>query len=366
MTPPHPSMERKRIAGFDVARALAVLGMTVVHFNLVMTDGATPRRWSAVMMSLLDGRPAALFMMLAGMGMSLLAAKADTAGGPAKTDAMLRRRGLLLLLFGFLNLMIWEGDILRVYGVSLLAAPWLLRRSARTLLTGAGCFAALFCLLFLLLDYSRNWNWSAMKYHGLWTVSGAVRNLFFDGFRAVFPWTGLLILGLWLGRLDWSRPGVARTAVWAGLGTAAATALASGLLLGWTERSPQPGLDRESAVALFGLLSMPPLPLFLFNAGGCALAVTGASVLAAERWRESLPVRALAATGRMAFTWYIAHIVLGLGGVVALGWTESTPGQALAAAGVFLLAAMAVSLWWTGRFAQGPLEFLLRAAGGGR
>ncbi|MDB6132081.1 MAG: hypothetical protein JWM59_324 [Verrucomicrobiales bacterium] len=244
MTVPQPSTDRKRIAGFDVARALAVLGMTVVHFNLVMTAGGTSRKWSAVMMSLLDGRPAAVFMMLAGMG------------------------------------------------ISLLAAPWLIRRSGRTLLISAGCFAALFCVLFFLLDYSRNWDWSAMRYHGLGTVSGAVRNLFFDGFRAVFPWTGLLIAGLWLGRLEWSRPRVARTAVWGGLGTAAVTALASGLLLGWTERWPQPGLDRESAVALFGLLSMPPLPLFLFNAGGCALAVTGACVLAAERWREILPVRA--------------------------------------------------------------------------
>ncbi|MDB6135287.1 MAG: hypothetical protein JWM59_3530 [Verrucomicrobiales bacterium] len=366
MTPPDSFKDRKRIAGFDVARALAVLGMTVVHFNLVMTAAGTPRKWSAVMMSLLDGRPAAVFVMLAGMGVSLLAARTDAAGGPAGTDAMLRQRGLLLLVLGFLNLMIWEGDILRVYGVSLLLAPWLIRRGGRTLLTVAGCFAALFCLLFFLLDYSRNWDWSAMKYHGLWTPSGAVRNLFFDGFRSVFPWTGLLISGLWLGRLDWSCPRVARTAVWAGLGTVAVTALASGLLLGWTERWPQPGLDRESAVALFGLLSMPPLPLFLLNAGGCALAVTGACVLAAERWRESLPVRALAATGRMAFTWYIAHIVIGLGGVAALGWTESTPGKALAAASAFFLAAMAVSLRWTGRFAHGPLEYLLRAAGRGR
>lgn len=366
MTSPQPSTDRKRVVGLDVARALAVLGMTVVHFNLVMTAGGTPRKWSAVMMFLLDGRPAAVFVMLAGMGVSLLSAGADRAGTPAMTDAMLRRRGLLLLLLGFLNLMIWEGDILRVYGVSLLLVPWLIRRSGRTLLTVAGVVAALFCVLFSLLDYSRNWDWSAMKYHGLWTVPGAVRNLFFDGFRSVFPWSGLLIFGLWLGRLDWSRSKVARTAVWGGMGTVAATALASSLLVGWTEQHPQPGLDRESAVALFGLLSMPPLPLFLFDAGGCALAVTGACILAAERWRQSLPVRALAATGRMAFTWYIGHIVLGLGGIVALGWTESTPGQALAAAGAFFLAAMMVSLWWTGRFAHGPLEFLLRATGGGR
>jgi hypothetical protein len=43
--------------------------------------------------------------------------------GQKTIAAILRRRGLLLLAVGFLNLTIWEGDILRVYGVSLLIVP---------------------------------------------------------------------------------------------------------------------------------------------------------------------------------------------------------------------------------------------------
>ena len=34
----------------------------------------------------------------------------------------LTNRGLFLLVVGFVNLLIWPGDILRVYGVSLLIA----------------------------------------------------------------------------------------------------------------------------------------------------------------------------------------------------------------------------------------------------
>ena len=43
------------------------------------------------------------------------------------------RRGVFLLLAGYLNLVVWSGDILRVYGVSLLLAAWLLRSPGRTL-----------------------------------------------------------------------------------------------------------------------------------------------------------------------------------------------------------------------------------------
>src|ERR1035441_7941223 len=202
-----------RLEGLDVSRSLAILGMMVVHFMLVMTDGMPPERWSDSLLNLLDGRAAATFVILAGMGVTLMARKAkDPTGTPNQETiaAILRRPGLLLLAVGFLNLTIWEGDILRVYGVSLLIAPWLIWRSSRTLLLTAMGFVLAFGVLFVAFDYGQNWDWTALKYHGLWTASGLVRNLFYDGFRSVFPWTGLLLFGVCLGRSDWSDANVAR------------------------------------------------------------------------------------------------------------------------------------------------------------
>jgi len=190
--------QSQRIEGLDVSRSLAILGMMVVHFMLVMTDGAPPENWSSFLLNLLDGRAAATFVILAGMGVTLMARKAQPpTGTPSQTTiaAILRRRGLLLLAVGFLNLTIWEGDILRVYGVSLLIVPWLVWRSSRVVLLAAMGFVLAFGVLFVVVDYSQNWDWSTMTYHGLWTASGLVRNLFYDGFRSVFPWTGLLLLG---------------------------------------------------------------------------------------------------------------------------------------------------------------------------
>ncbi len=359
-------MSQHRIVGFDVARSLAIFGMFVVHFMLVMTDGMPPEKWSDSLLRLLDGRPAATFVILAGIGVTLRSNRPAGPGAASERRGIgttFRRRGLLLLAFGFLNLTIWQGDILRVYGVSPLIVPWLIWRQPRALLITGLAFVLGFCLLLALFNYDRNWDWNTMTYHRLWTPAGLLRNLLYDGFRSVFPWTGLLVLGMWLGRLDWSTEAVRRKAMTWGLGLLVSTSALSTALVSWLSRHPRSGVDQQSATALFGLQSMPPLPIFLLNAIGCALLIIGACVLLERRCREGWLVRALAATGRMAFTWYVAHIVIGLGGVIALGWTQATHVEALGTALGFFVAAVATSHWWSKRFSAGPLESILRRAG---
>ena len=155
-----------------------------------------------------------------------------------------------------------------------------------------------------------------------------------------------------------------RAMAW-GLGLVAGTVMLSTSLLQWLGSHPQPGLDAATATALLGLRSMPPLPIFLLNAAGCALFVIGASVLAERRWRDAGVIKGLAATGRMAFTWYMAHIIIGLGGVILLGWTRTSHAQALLTAIGFFAIAVAVSVRWRQRFAAGPLEYVLRRIGRG-
>jgi len=61
-----------RIEGYDLARALAILGMVVVHFALVMSsERADEGGWASKLIQLLDGRAAATFMVLAGVGITL-------------------------------------------------------------------------------------------------------------------------------------------------------------------------------------------------------------------------------------------------------------------------------------------------------
>ena len=127
----------QRIAGYDLARAVAIFGMVVHHFELTMVADADPLSGLARWMIIFDGRPAALFLILAGVGITLLSRRAVDSGDVAQIARVrmtFLKRGLLLFGLGYLNLLVWPGDILRIYGVSLVLAAWLFDASDRRLL----------------------------------------------------------------------------------------------------------------------------------------------------------------------------------------------------------------------------------------
>ncbi len=352
-----------RILGYDVARSMAMLGMIVVHFGLVMAMDQGRPAWSAWILHGLDGRAAATFVVLAGVGLTLrsrraVAARDDRAIGPVRRALI--RRGAFLLAMGFVNLLVWPGDILRVYGVSLMVAASLVDASDRRLLGVALGFILGFLALLLVLDYETHWDWSTMTYHRLWTPSGVVRNLFYDGFRSVFPWTGLLIFGMWLGRRDLQDRAVNARVVLAAVATSAMAGLVSWCLVESFRAHPR-GMDDATIKALFGTESMPPLPLFLLSAGGAAVAVIALCVRAAEAWPVAPWVAPLAAMGQMALTWYVLHILVGLGTVIALGLAAREPLPVGQACGVlFFSIAVLISWLWRRRFRIGPLEWVMR------
>ncbi|HKI30797.1 MAG TPA: heparan-alpha-glucosaminide N-acetyltransferase domain-containing protein [Gemmataceae bacterium] len=355
-----------RVAGYDIARALAILGMVVVHFSLVMAADRSGPVWLAEVLGFLDGRAAATFVVLAGVGITLLSRRAVASADPAavaRTRKTLVCRGLFLLVIGFLNLLVWPGDILRIYGVSLLLTARLITATDRRLFLGALGYALGFVVLFIVVDFGKNWEWETLTYKRLWTPSGLVRNLFFDGFRSVLPWTGFVFFGMWLGRLNLRDRAVNRRVLLAGVGVVVLAEVTSWLCVRYFLAHPH-GMDAETVKALFGSESMPALPLFLLAAGGTAVAILASSVRVAEACPPRL-LRPLTATGQMALTWYFAHIFLGLGAVVALGLVSAEPLPVAAGCGLLFFAVAVLSSWlWKKVFRHGPLERLMRAVAG--
>ncbi|CAL9577885.1 hypothetical protein SUDANB121_04999 [Nocardiopsis dassonvillei] len=97
-----------------------------------------------------DGRSYPMFAFLFGYGMVQLAMRQEAAGAsPADVNALLRRRNLWLLVFGFFHaLLLWFGDVLGAYGLAGLLLGWLfLRRRDTTLLVWAGVFTGLLAAL---------------------------------------------------------------------------------------------------------------------------------------------------------------------------------------------------------------------------
>jgi uncharacterized membrane protein YeiB len=338
--------------------------MIVVHFCIIGTEDRTTPPWMAEVLRRLDGRASAVFMILAGIGVSLMTHSALESADPADLGVARRtliRRGVGLLILGFLNLTVWAGDILRIYGISLFVAAFLISRSDRILLVCSALFPAAFMVAFHLIDFERNWDWSTFEYRNLWTVQGQLLNLFYNGFRSVLPWTGLLTLGMWIGRRDLAN----RARLMRGLLTGLVVAMSAEAFSAWLVRhfsvAPAAFGSPEVVSALLGTESMPALPMFLLATGGTAVTIIMVCCLAVE-WRPGRWWLPLAATGQMALTWYVAHILLGLGGFVVSGrvGTESLPHSAGLGVLFFVIALVCSTLRKVLGFQQGPLEAILR------
>ena len=63
----------QRIPGYDLARSLAIFGMVIVNYSSFMGGWGVGPGWLVWLVELLPGRAAAIFVVLAGVGMSLMA-----------------------------------------------------------------------------------------------------------------------------------------------------------------------------------------------------------------------------------------------------------------------------------------------------
>ena len=343
------SLQRSgRLDGLDLARFFALGAMVVVNFDVVMVTSGQP---SGVVAELFQGRAAATFVVLAGLGFGLQA----TRMGPDRFRPLALRRAVFLLLAGLLNMLIFPADIIHYYGAYfLLALPLAWARGwvlwVCMLLLGLG-----FVFLVLVLNYDAGWDWKNLHYEGLWTPVGFVRNLLFNGWHPVVPWFSFFLFGLWLSRASLSRRAVQLTALTLGSATLVGITWASSYL---TELVIT--IDAE-AVHLVGVEPVPPGPLYLIAGVGAASAAIGACLLLAPVLNKIGILRWLTRPGRQTLTFYIAHIFIGMGLMEGLGLLGTGDSQmALRWSAGFVVATVLIANLWSLRFAHGPLEWLMR------
>ncbi|MCX4242009.1 DUF418 domain-containing protein [Paraliomyxa miuraensis] len=340
-------MPSGRLPGYDVARAIAVLGMIMVdvRHEMLAYHGSSLLRW---LFDGIEGKAAALFVLLAGAGLSLRSHQRDEDYEPTIDYRPLVERALLLIALGLLLLHLWEYDILHFHGVYLLLAIPLLRAPSRALWLLA--VAAVWIAMVLAGEL----DWAVRP---TLTPGGVVRHVFFNGLYPVFPWIAFLLVGMAIGRLELGERRVRRRA----LAIAVAVALlAFGLdTLGRHERQHQ-------LLGLGGyadwLLTWPraPRPFFIVSGSAIAVATICGCIELSQRRGHSRRVLALVATGQLAFTIYFLHVVAIL---VPLehGFLRGEPLElAFAYAVACYGAALAFALWWRHRWRHGPLEGLLR------
>lgn len=98
---------KKRIIGIDVARALAVIGMIIVNFKVVF--GTAGANWLQSISGIFDGKAAATFVVLAGVGLALMtkgAIRDNNADKLRRARARIAKRALFLFAVGLSYLFI--------------------------------------------------------------------------------------------------------------------------------------------------------------------------------------------------------------------------------------------------------------------
>ena len=340
---------RRRLRGVDTARAVAVVGMVMVHF------GPFPAPDTALgnLYGLSHGRASVLFALLAGVGVALLTA-GRSGGRTSLTRGRLILRGALLLPLG-----LWLQDfehgalvILQYYGIYFVFVAFVLTLPDRWLLAGGAAVLVAGPLVYL-------WGQTVVPE---WYVRGETASLedpiskiaddlLLTGAYPLVTWAAPLLIGLWIGRRDLASARVRWWLLVLGLAVAVTAAFAAdGLSAAFGGLSGEPG---ESGFA--ALLTDQPhrqMPLWMLGSIGSACAVLGGMLLLADRLpRATWP---LAATGQLALTVYVGHLLL-LAALPELLKREAVT-EAFLTVGVFVLLTAAVCTLWRAVLPRGPLE----------
>lgn len=137
----------QRIIGIDVARALALFGMITVNFKVVLGSKGAP--WLQALAGFMEGKAAATFVVLAGVGLAFMTRKALETHDREKLKRAYRRilkRALFLFVLGLSYLWIWPTDILHFYGIYMLLALFFVPRENSWLWVGMGGGCCFHCL----------------------------------------------------------------------------------------------------------------------------------------------------------------------------------------------------------------------------
>ncbi len=321
-----------RIVGLDLARAAAIIGMLAAHVGDSGQRGNDVGGWDWLWIA--DGRPSAVFAVLAGVTISLMTASDRVGTGHAAIRVA--TRGLLLIAAGI---------VLDALGTPI-----------AIILGNLG-------VMFLVVIPAIRWTPRALAVAGLAVlVGGAVAFYFVEGawdgipvvdtvtseYYPVIAWAGYVLVGMAVGKLRLREPAVASALVGTG---AAGTAITYGAAIVVGAAAPW----REATGPWWASLEAHSTsPFEMVGNTFVALLVIGVCLWIARSTPLFFPALAF---GSMSLSTYTAHIV-----VIAIVGKEIVRQPSNVAFAVLTLSLMAGATVWRAFLGAGPLEKLLTVA----
>ena len=356
-----------RIDGYDVARAIAVFGMILVNYHSILLYNQKSPEWFATLANLLYGRAASLFVMLAGVGLVLMARRALQSYDPTALGQVRHRlfkRSVVLFFMGFLFMQWWKADILHFYGIYLIIGALLLKAPSRRLWGLVLVLLVTSALFFCFREGDPcigGWLMAPNR------VTKVFDDLFMNGYYPVFPWLIFLLIGMWIGRsVLMAETKVKQRVFLAALGILIAIEIAARTLppLVFAET----GHVDDGPLGLFLMADVFPItPLFSVSAAASAILVIITSLTLSRYHFFAGFIHAMRNTGKLSLTIYIMHIFIGLGlqkfyDIKAGG--EINPVTIIYFTFGFCLFSVFMANLWLKHFTRGPLEWLFRRLSG--
>jgi len=353
---------KERIIGIDIARALAVIGMIIVNFKIVL--GENGLSWVKSFASAFDGKAAATFVVLAGVGLALMtnsALRNNDNQKLKKARIRIAKRALFLFIVGLSYIVIWPADILHFYGIYMLVILLLLASNEKTILISAITLILLYPLLFAIWNYETGWNFDALEYLDFWTFNGFLRNLFFNGFHPVIPWTSFMLLGFWFGKQDLNSDRFIKKAFWVSSLAFIVIQILSRLSISFLSEG-----NEQTASELSGIIGtnpMPPLPIYMFNGIAISISIISVCIIIGKRFSTNKILLALNKTGQLALTFYVAHVIIGMGIIEAINPKKlgNYPIEfSVAYALAFSFLCVLFATYWLKKRKNGPIEWIMK------
>lgn len=333
-----------------MARALAIVGMVMVHIGPVRDAGGG---LLGAAYRTTHGRASIGFIVLAGIGVSLLAGdRSATRLAGATTRLMWRALILFPAGLALQTLDINVAVILQYYAVYFLVAAAAMRLDDRALVLLAATSATVGPVLLLWLERVAPglFQPGVPQWYDLARVT---RDILLTGYYPVVVWTAPLAVGIWLGRRDLRSPAVQRAFAGAGAAVAAAGFVLSDMLVATVGPATGSGDWRM----LYVIEPHNEMPLWVLTATGIAVAVTGLCLMAGRA--APTATWPLVALGQLALTAYVLHLIVLdvwpqwlIRDTVTAAWISVARFTAVAALAATAYRAVA---------ARGPFELLLRA-----
>lgn len=352
---------RQRIKGYDVARALAVFIMIIVNFNLVLAkphdDGVL--FW---ILSLLQGKGAALFIVLAGAGISLMIKTnlfyKDKLRLQEKRKVLLKRAAFLFV-FGLIYMPLWPADILHYYGFYISIGALLMTICSINLWVIVVLLISIYPFILGFVDYETGWNWKFNQYTDFWTFNGFLRNLLINGFHPVIPWVAFALAGIWLGRQNMADKNRRNLILWLSVTIFFLVQMISYKLIDAAVLYTDSPI--EDIIAVYGTEPLPPMPLFMISGISWSFMIIILCIWITEKMNKKNQLAFLVKTGQMAFTHYILHVVIGiLSAYLLFGENNLSTLTTFLYALAFCTASIVFSIFWRKRFTKGPMSIFMR------